>query len=258
MCLCRGFVYCRNEDLEPGWVVFSSGRLLHRPASFDFKPHQLCQVIDPFTLQVWQLAPSNRLHDITHDDSITLTQASTTHWVIQYCISSKRLTFLPVSGVPGRSHASPPLPRGQQHDHAAPVLRWNLPVLGVVSCQPQREDPERPLGLHGCLSAVGEDVSPSLSTMHNKALPSFPSLTPLSLLLLVQTETGLCVANVLQERVILIRKEGESSKCLNELLLSRMSRFRASHSATLAALTGSAITNTVKEEQSGNDLTLFR
>lgn len=68
----------------------------------------------------------------------------------------------------------------------------------------------------------------------------------------LQTQTGLCVADVLQERVILTRKEGESSKCLNELLLSRMSRFRASHSATLAALTGSAITNTVKEEQSGN------
>lgn len=49
---CRGFVYCRNEELEPGWVVFSSGRLLHRPSSFDAKPHQLCQVVDPFTLQV--------------------------------------------------------------------------------------------------------------------------------------------------------------------------------------------------------------
>ncbi|KAG7264886.1 hypothetical protein CRUP_007325, partial [Coryphaenoides rupestris] len=67
---------------------------------------------------------------------------------------------------------------------------------------------------------------------------------------LPQTQTGLCVADILQERVILSRKEGESSKCLNELLLSRMSRFRASHSATLAALTGSTITNTVKEEQS--------
>ena len=61
------------------------------------------------------------------------------------------------------------------------------------------------------------------------------------------------MADILQERVILTRKEGESSKCLNELLLSRMSRFRASHSATLAALTGSTITNTVKEEQSGTE-----
>lgn len=74
---------------------------------------------------------------------------------------------------------------------------------------------------------------------------------PLPVLPAMQTQTGLCVADTLQERVILNRKEGESSKCLNELLLSRMSRFRASHSATLAALTGSAITNTVKEEQSG-------
>lgn len=106
--------------------------------------------------------------------------------------------------------------------------------------------------------SVSEHASSSLSTMLNKALPSFPSLTPLSLFPPVQMETGLCVADVLQERVILTRKEGESSKCLNELLLSRMSRFRASHSATLAALTGSAISNTVKEEQSGNDLTLFR
>lgn len=52
LCFCRGFVYCRNEELEPGWVVFSSGRLLHRPCSFDAKPYQLCQVVDPFTLQV--------------------------------------------------------------------------------------------------------------------------------------------------------------------------------------------------------------
>lgn len=79
----------------------------------------------------------------------------------------------------------------------------------------------------------------------------------LSLMSMVQTQTGLCVADILQERVILTRKEGESSKCLNELLLSRMSRFRASHSATLAALTGSAITNTVKEEQSGNSSAKF-
>lgn len=53
----RGFVYCRNEELEPGWVVFSSGRLLHRPSSFDAKPYQLCQVVDPFTLQVRLLCP---------------------------------------------------------------------------------------------------------------------------------------------------------------------------------------------------------
>lgn len=33
-------------------MVFSSGRLLHRPSSFDAKPYQLCQVVDPFTLQV--------------------------------------------------------------------------------------------------------------------------------------------------------------------------------------------------------------
>lgn len=45
-------MYCRNEELEPGWVVFSSGRLLHRPCSFDAKPYQLCLVVDPFTLQV--------------------------------------------------------------------------------------------------------------------------------------------------------------------------------------------------------------
>lgn len=105
--------------------------------------------------------------------------------------------------------------------------------------------------------SVSEHASSSLSTMLNKALPSFPSLTPLSLFPPVQMETGLCVADVLQERVILTRKEGESSKCLNELLLSRMSRFRASHSATLAALTGSAISNTVKEEQSGNTHTQY-
>lgn len=76
--------------------------------------------------------------------------------------------------------------------------------------------------------------------MKNNSCLSFP-----------QAESGLCVASAVRERVILSRKEGESSKCLNELLMSRMSRFRTSHSATLAALTGSAITNPVKEEQTG-------
>lgn len=63
VCLSRGFVYCRNEELEPGWVVFSSGRLLHRPASFDAKAHQLCQVIDPFTLQVSLRPGKGFVHD---------------------------------------------------------------------------------------------------------------------------------------------------------------------------------------------------
>jgi hypothetical protein len=48
----RGFVYCRNEELEPGWVAYGNGHLLHRPVSFDNKPHSLFQVIDQNTLQV--------------------------------------------------------------------------------------------------------------------------------------------------------------------------------------------------------------
>lgn len=55
-------MYCRNEELEAGWVVYSSGRLLHRPASFDAKPHQLCQVIDPYTLQVTHITCDADIH----------------------------------------------------------------------------------------------------------------------------------------------------------------------------------------------------
>ncbi|CDQ83254.1 unnamed protein product [Oncorhynchus mykiss] len=168
----RGFVYCRNEDLEPGWVVFSSGRLLHRSASFDAKPHQLCQVIDPFTLQVCQVVLMPAHHFPVGSSMSTL----------HLCSDGTYLYWV-----------------------------WS---------------------------------PASLNEKTQKGHSVFMDVFQLS------TETGLCVADVLQERVILIRKEGESSKCLNELLLSRMSRFRASHSATLAALTGSAITNTVKEEQS--------
>ncbi|XP_042636541.1 probable E3 ubiquitin-protein ligase HECTD4 [Orycteropus afer afer] len=113
----RGFVYCRNEELEPGWVAFGSGSLLHRPVSFDNKPHSLFQVIDQNTLQI---------------------------------------------------------------------------------------------------------------------------------------ENGVFVASPLQERTILMRKEGESAKSINEMLLSRLSRYRASPSATLAALTGSTISNTLKEDQAAN------
>ncbi|KAG8145997.1 hypothetical protein E2320_012423 [Naja naja] len=54
----RGFVYSRNEELESGWVAFGNGRLLHRPVSFDSKPHSLFQVIDQNSLQVCQLLPT--------------------------------------------------------------------------------------------------------------------------------------------------------------------------------------------------------
>uniref|UniRef100_A0A6Q2ZID3 HECT domain-containing protein n=1 Tax=Esox lucius TaxID=8010 RepID=A0A6Q2ZID3_ESOLU len=168
----RGFVYCRNEELEPGWVVFSSGRLLHRPASFDAKPHHLCQVIDPFTLQVCQIVPMPAQHFPVGSSMTTL----------HLCSDGTYLYWV-----------------------------WS---------------------------------PASLNEKTQKGHSVFMDVFQLSV------DTGLCVADGLQERVILTRKEGESSKCLNELLLSRMSRFRASHSATLAALTGSAITNTVKEEQS--------
>ncbi|RVE68479.1 hypothetical protein OJAV_G00091690 [Oryzias javanicus] len=170
----RGFVYCRNEELEPGWVVFSCGRLLHRPSSFDAKPHQLCQVVDPFTLQVCQIVAMPAHHFPVGSSMTTL----------HLCSDGTYLYWV-----------------------------WSPASLN--------EKTQR-----------GHSVF--MDVFH------------------LSTQTGLCVADILQERVILTRKEGESSKCLNELLLSRMSRFRASHSATLAALTGSAITNTVKEEQSGN------
>ncbi|XP_062371736.1 probable E3 ubiquitin-protein ligase HECTD4 isoform X2 [Sardina pilchardus] len=170
----RGFVYCRNEELEAGWVVYCSGRLLHRPASFDAKPHQLCQVLDPYTLQVVQMV-AMPAHHFPVGSSLTS---------LHLCSDGSYLYWV-----------------------------WS-PV--------------------------------SLNEKTQKGHSVFMDVFQLS------TQSGLCVADVLQERVILSRKEGESSKCLNELLLSRMSRFRASHSATLAALTGSAITNPVKEEQSVN------
>lgn len=66
-----------------------------------------------------------------------------------------------------------------------------------------------------------------------------------------QVENGVFVANPLQERTILMRKEGESAKSNNEMLLSRLSRYRASPSATLAAPMGSTISNTLKEDQAG-------
>ncbi|KAL4646588.1 putative E3 ubiquitin-protein ligase HECTD4 isoform X5 [Arapaima gigas] len=168
----RGFVYCRNEDLEPGWVVFASGRLLHRPASFDTKPHQLCQVIDPFTLQVCQIVSMPAHHFLVGNSMSTL----------HLCSDGTYLYWI-----------------------------WS---------------------------------PASLNEKTQKGHSVFMDVFQL------MTQSGLCEVDVLQERVILTRKEGESSKCLNDLLLSRMSRFRASHSATLAALTGSTITNTVKEEQS--------
>ncbi|XP_051557544.1 probable E3 ubiquitin-protein ligase HECTD4 [Myxocyprinus asiaticus] len=168
----RGFVYCRNDELEAGWLAHTSGCLLHRPATFDTKPHQLCQLLDPFTLQVCQVIA------MPHH-----------HFPAGSCLTTLRLCS------------------------DGTYLYW---VWSPVS----------------------------LNEKTQKGHSVFMDVFQLT------TESGMCVASPIQDRVILSRKEGESSKCLNELLLSRMSRFRASHSSTLAALTGSAITNPVKEEQS--------
>ncbi|EGW07420.1 putative E3 ubiquitin-protein ligase KIAA0614 [Cricetulus griseus] len=167
----RGFVYCRNEELEPGWVAYGSGHLLHRPVSFDNKPHSLFQVLDQNTLQVCQTVP------------------------------------MPAS----------PLPAGS--------------TMSTVH-----------------LSSDGTYFywiwSPaSLNEKTPKGHSVFMDIFEL------MVENGVFVASPLQERTILMRKEGESAKSINEMLLSRLSRYRASPSATLAALTGSTISNTLKEDQ---------
>ena len=76
-------------------------------------------------------------------------------------------------GVPDCVHASSSLPCGQQHDHAAPLLRWNLPVLGLVTSQPQWENTERPFCLHGCLSSVCEYYMPCHTQFIYGCVPSF-------------------------------------------------------------------------------------
>nr|XP_036869936.1 probable E3 ubiquitin-protein ligase HECTD4 isoform X2 [Manis javanica] len=170
----RGFVYCRNEELEPGWVAFGSGSLLHRPVSFDNKPHSLFQVIDQNTLQVCQvvLMPANHL---------------------------------PVGSTMSTVHLS--------SDGTYFYWIWS----------PASLNEKTPKG-HSVFMDIFELV----------------------------VENGVFVVNPLQERTILMRKEGESAKSINEMLLSRLSRYRASPSATLAALTGSTISNTLKEDQAAN------
>ncbi|XP_029777319.1 probable E3 ubiquitin-protein ligase HECTD4 isoform X3 [Suricata suricatta] len=170
----RGFVYCRNEELEPGWVAFGSGGLLHRPVSFDNKPHSLFQVIDQNTLQVCQMVPMPANH-------------------------------LPVGSTMSTVHLS--------SDGTYFYWIWS----------PASLNEKTPKG-HSVFMDVFELV----------------------------VENGVFVANPLQERTILMRKEGESAKSINEMLLSRLSRYRASPSATLAALTGSTISNTLKEDQAAN------
>ncbi|XP_030716357.2 probable E3 ubiquitin-protein ligase HECTD4 isoform X2 [Globicephala melas] len=170
----RGFVYCRNEELEPGWIAFGSGSLLHRPVSFDNKPHSLFQVIDQNTLQVCQMVPMPANH-------------------------------LPVGSTMSTVHLS--------SDGTYFYWIWS----------PASLNEKTPKG-HSVFMDIFELV----------------------------VENGVFVANPLQERTILMRKEGESAKSINEMLLSRLSRYRASPSATLAALTGSTISNTLKEDQAAN------
>ncbi|ELK26364.1 hypothetical protein MDA_GLEAN10020254 [Myotis davidii] len=170
----RGFVYCRNEELEPGWLAFGSGSLLHRPVSFDNKPHSLFQVIDQNTLQVCQMVPMPANH-------------------------------LPVGSTMSTVHLS--------SDGTYFYWIWS----------PASLNEKTPKG-HSVFMDIFELV----------------------------VENGVYVASPLQERTILMRKEGESAKSINEMLLSRLSRYRASPSATLAALTGSTISNTLKEDQAAN------
>ncbi|XP_010602797.2 probable E3 ubiquitin-protein ligase HECTD4 [Fukomys damarensis] len=170
----RGFVYCRNEELEPGWLAFGSGCLLHRPVSFDNKPHSLFQVMDQNTLQVCQMVPMPANH-------------------------------LPVGSTMSTVHLS--------SDGTYFYWIWS----------PASLNEKTPKG-HSVFMDIFELV----------------------------VENGVFVANPLQERTILMRKEGESAKSINEMLLSRLSRYRASPSATLAALTGSTISNTLKEDQAAN------
>uniref|UniRef100_A0A7M4FB26 HECT domain E3 ubiquitin protein ligase 4 n=1 Tax=Crocodylus porosus TaxID=8502 RepID=A0A7M4FB26_CROPO len=167
----RGFVYCRNEELEAGWVAFGNGKLLHRPVSFDNKPHSLFQVIDQHTLQVCQIIPMPVNH-------------------------------FPVGSTMTTVHLS--------SDGTYFYWIWS----------PASLNEKTPKG-HSVFMDVFELI----------------------------VENGVCIANPLQERIILMRKEGESAKSINEMLLSRLSRYRASPSATLAALTGSTISNTLKEDQ---------
>ncbi|XP_036077417.1 probable E3 ubiquitin-protein ligase HECTD4 isoform X3 [Rousettus aegyptiacus] len=170
----RGFVYCRNEDLEPGWVAFGSGCLLHRPVSFDNKPHSLFQVVEQNTLQVCQVVPMPANH-------------------------------LPVGSTMSTVHLS--------SDGTYFYWIWS----------PASLNEKTPKG-HSVFMDIFELV----------------------------VENGVYIASPLQERTILMRKEGESAKSINEMLLSRLSRYRASPSATLAALTGSTISNTLKEDQAAN------
>uniref|UniRef100_A0A4X2K6H4 HECT domain E3 ubiquitin protein ligase 4 n=1 Tax=Vombatus ursinus TaxID=29139 RepID=A0A4X2K6H4_VOMUR len=170
----RGFVYCRNDELEPGWVAFGNGNLLHRPVSFDNKPHSLFQVIDQNTLQVCQIVPMPANH-------------------------------FPIGSTMSTVHLS--------SDGTYFYWIWS----------PASLNEKTPKG-HSVFMDIFELI----------------------------VENGMFVASPLQERIILMRKEGESAKSINEMLLSRLSRYRASPSATLAALTGSTISNTLKEDQAAN------
>ncbi|MEE6503851.1 hypothetical protein FKM82_004993 [Ascaphus truei] len=167
----RGFVYSRNEEMEAGWVTYGSGKLIHRPASFDNKPHYLFQIIDQHTLQVCQIVtmPPNHFPVGSNLTTVHLSSDGT------YC-----------------------------------YWLWS----------PASLNEKTPKG-------------------HSVFMDIFQ----------LNVENGVCTAKPLRERVILMRKEGESAKSINEMLLSRLSRYRASPSATLAALTGSTISNTLKEDQ---------
>ncbi|KAG8597822.1 hypothetical protein GDO81_002399 [Engystomops pustulosus] len=167
----RGFVYCRNEELESGWITYGNGKLLHRPASYDNKPHFLFQIIDQYTLQISQIItmPANHFPIGSNMTTVHLcSDGSYFYWI------------------------------------------WS----------PSSLNEKTPKG-HSVFMDIFE----------------------------LNVENGVYIARPLHERIILMRKEGESAKSINEMLLSRLSRYRASPSATLAALTGSTISNTLKEDQ---------
>jgi hypothetical protein len=49
----RGYVYC-SQEIEPGWMVWTNGRLLHRPKLTEDKDGEIfCSELDSTTLKVW-------------------------------------------------------------------------------------------------------------------------------------------------------------------------------------------------------------
>ncbi|KAI8513245.1 putative E3 ubiquitin-protein ligase HTD4 [Branchiostoma belcheri] len=256
----RGFLYARNPSLEQGWVVWGGGRLVHRPANFDGKQKILLNILSPHTLQCIASVPAP--DDYVSGSAVT-TLALTSDGVNFYwvwspaLISDKNVRNPPVYMDTFRLQTVDPVASPDPLPPAAPASGPPPPAAPASDAGWARKSLRNAFA-----SSPGDESSlfPGCSVKKTIWLPcaqrdadTARNFGDTQCKHDISDEDGSVVAVAMATRVTLQRKEGDTSKSLNEALLSRLRPYtRSTSAASLIALTGGNTTPTggAREETS--------